>query len=135
MIRHLRPEYRDRFVVEALRDSPYPAVRKVVAGEPWGTVEVLGGFSKIPPTGLAGVILRVTAQHGQQYLIALVADEAKQSWKRMRIDDVPWENWDGELATAPVYRGDRPNVYAVYKTYARRLRDEATRDALADRSE
>lgn len=75
-----------------------------------GTVESLGGFSRIPPGDRPGWILRVTTRFGREHLIAVIA--LPLNFSVSEIDQVPWAYWDGKLGRSPtVYEGDHPEVY------------------------
>lgn len=82
-------------VVRALRD---------------GTVEHLGGFSKIPPTSHSGWITKVTTTHGKEFIVAVIAYQNRYGVRI--LSEVPWECWCGKGQGSPNLRnGDDPHRY------------------------
>lgn len=78
-----------------------------------GSVELLGGFSSIPPGTSPGLIVRVTSRHGTRYNVAIQPFVPCGTYARC-VPRVPWENWVGDPERNPptIYDGDRPQKYA-----------------------
>ncbi len=82
-----------------------------------GTVEYLGGFSKIPPTTQPGWITRVTSIHGKEWIVAVIAYQNRYGIRI--LSEVPWRYWDGNReSTVSLTNGDNPTVYWGHKTIA-----------------
>lgn len=102
------------FVHDHCRSS---VVRKCVL---YGQFELLGGFSKIPPSGRPGWCVRVRSRYGhreREWNFAVLADEAHGRVSLAAIDVVPWRYWDGRVDRPEfsIYDGDRPREYARLK--------------------
>ena len=78
-----------------------------------GRIENCGGFNPLPTTNLPGWVLIVTSGRNKVYNIAVVSENFKLRW--FRVKDVPWKNWIGDIATNSVYRGDGPEKYQELK--------------------
>jgi len=78
-----------------------------------GRIENCGGFNPLPTTNLPGWILIITSGRNKTYNIAVVSENFKLRW--FRVKDVPWENWIGDTATSEVYQGDNPEKYQGLK--------------------
>ncbi len=78
-----------------------------------GSVELLGGFSLIPPGNSPGLIVRVTSRHGIRYNVAIQPFVPCGTYARC-VPRVPWENWVGDPKRSPptIYDGDDPIRYA-----------------------
>lgn len=75
-----------------------------------GTVVVLGGFHKIPPSTCPGWIVRITSRRGKIWTIALLCDKVRHEYRTMFIESIPWTEWTGKCGTANnMYRG-----YSIY---------------------
>ncbi len=77
-----------------------------------GTVQVLGGFSCVPPGTRPGFIVAVTSVHERTWLIAVTTDDHKHIFHVWVVESVPWEYYvgrdgpcDGEYS---IYDGDNP---------------------------
>lgn len=82
-----------------------------------GRVEVLGGFSEIPPYREAGWLCRVTSRHGRVWLMAMLADEVNHRYRVVQVDEVPYQKWAGRTdrkAWNP-YDGDQPRNMETLK--------------------
>jgi len=82
-----------------------------------GQIENCGGFNPLPTTVLPGWIVAVTSGRNKIYNIAIVSENFKLRW--FRVKEVLWENWVGDTATSEVYRGDRPKEYERLKNERR----------------
>lgn len=80
-----------------------------------GRVELLGGFSSIPPLSDPGFLLKVTSRHGREWIIAISIDEIKHRYKVwIAGPEIPWWYWMGcvDGPRRPAYDGDHPMKYA-----------------------
>ena len=92
-----------------------------------GTVEHLGGFSKIPPTSHPGWIVRVTSIHGKEFIVAVIAYQNRYGIRV--LSEVPWLNWigDQDRSDSSLISGDDPQKYWCIKRHAEHdLIDEVT---------
>ena len=89
-----------------------------------GTVEVAGGFSRIPPSPLPGWIVTITSVHERTWMVALVPDDHRHTFHAMMIQEIPWKYYvgrDGPCAGEySVYDGDNPQQAC----FARELENE-----------
>lgn len=117
MIPHIR--YRSELVEYAARHTAWS--RTLRRAFDTGTVEVLGGFSTIPPWASSGWIIRVTSRFERDRLIAVCCDRAKPVMRVAEIDDVPWKYWDGmeDRKVKSFYDGDHPHLYAKKRAEAK----------------
>jgi len=75
-----------------------------------GTVEHLGGFSRIPPTSHPGWIVRVTSIHGKEFIVAVIAYQLRYGIRV--LSEVPWLCWAGDCGGSPnLMNGDQPSEY------------------------
>jgi hypothetical protein len=82
-----------------------------------GTVEHLGGFSRVPPTSHPGWIVRVTSAHGKEFIVAVIAYQNRYGIRV--LSEVPWRYWDGgREGTTSFMNGDNPTAYWGLKTIA-----------------
>ena len=112
---------RDRADIIALvaRSAASPACRRACLT---GKVEVLGGFSELPPSDKPGWILQITAKHGTVFLIGVIPNDLQHRYQVWTLEEVPWHLWVGRpLAGAAysVYQGDRPVSYDLRRDQAR----------------
>lgn len=80
-----------------------------------GSIELLGGFSRIPPSDYPGWIFKLISRRGKEYLIAIICDTDKKCHRKMELESVPWDLWDGKLGRKTIYEGDRPEKYMELK--------------------
>ena len=75
-----------------------------------GSVQVLGGFSRIHPTSKPGWIVVVTSCHERTWIIAVTAHDHEHIFKTWIIDSIPWRYYVGQRgqATYSIYNGDNP---------------------------
>ena len=111
------------------RKTTLPAVRRACLT---GKVEVLGGFSEACFQGDPCWIVRVTARHGTEYLVAVTPYDDLHSYSVGAIGEIPWHNWVGTRVARErysVYAGDHPARYDVLRDFAIERR-EARRSVL-----
>jgi hypothetical protein len=106
------------YLVEYLAQCPLR--RCVVRALMNGKVEVLGGFSIIPPGTSPGFIVKVESYPrdgcpGQTWYVAAISSGLGRMYARV-ISDVPWENWVGKPGRQSIYEGDHPDVYERNRT-------------------
>ena len=94
-----------------------PAVRRACVT---GGVEVLGGFHKLV-AGRDGWLVRVTAKHGAQWLIAITMNVHTHLYESNMLLSVPWEYWIGvtDYTNYHINNGDHPLRYAENRDEAR----------------
>ena len=94
------------------RHAPSEHIRRAIWDMP---TELLGGFSKIPPSECSGWIIKLKSKHNKVYLMAVLYDMVKMCYRVMEIDEVPWHLWDGKLNRRTIYDGDHPEKYMELK--------------------
>jgi hypothetical protein len=108
-----RLRHRTDLIELIARECEVPAVRRACVT---GKAEVLGGFSEILPSTRPGWIVRIIAQRGAVFLVAVVPNEYHHFYQVYVIDEVPWHLWAGKpMAGAPysIYQGDHPVAYEM----------------------
>lgn len=111
---------RDHLIRHVAKCPLRPSICRAI-DDPYGKVELLGGFKIVPPGDRPGFILAVTSQYKRTWFVAAVIP--KQGFKPVVrvIDEVPWGYWVGdEGAKNPLYAGDNPNEYEKKKSIQRR---------------
>ena len=75
-----------------------------------GTVQVLGGFSCIPPGTRPGFIVSITSIHERTWLIAVTSDDHKHIFHVWIVESVPWRYYIGKpyKEKYSIYDGDNP---------------------------
>lgn len=73
-----------------------------------GTVELLGGFERLPGSSASGWIVRLMTTYNTEYLIAITATDPIRWY---RIQEVDWSTWSGNKSKHPLYQGDDPEKY------------------------
>jgi len=73
-----------------------------------GKVEVLGGFSSIPPSTAKGFIVFIQSIHKHVWYVAVTANEVTRTWDVWTVGEVPWENYVGTSMEPNIYNGDDP---------------------------
>ncbi len=74
-----------------------------------GTVQVLGGFSSIPPADRPGWIVSITSACGQAWLVAVIAYDHEHIFRVRTIDEIPWWTYDGKDEPGySIFNGDNP---------------------------
>jgi len=106
--------------------STCPLRRCVMRALANGQVEVLGGFSAIPPGSGPGFIVQLTAQTGTVYYVAVQFRLCGVEYARV-IPEVPWANWDGKVGRNSLYEGAKPSEY-----YRRRAAAKSARSVEVD---
>lgn len=81
-----------------------------------GTVEHLGGFSRVPPTSHPGWIVRVISTYGKEFIVAVIAYQNRYGIRV--LSEVPWRFWigDPDAAFGELFSGDWPSDYYGLKT-------------------
>jgi hypothetical protein len=98
-----------------------PLRRAVLRALDQGTVELLGGFRRIPPGSSPGFILKVVSKHGTIYTVAIKPRNRSEWYAYCMIEPIPWTDWDGREGRTPptLYEGDYPDVYAQNREAAK----------------
>ncbi len=92
-----------------------------------GTVEHLGGFSRVPPTSHPGWIVRVTSVHDREFIVAVIAYQSRYGIRV--LGEVPWLNWAGTPGEVQpgLMNGDNPWSYQLEMFIAKnKLIEEVT---------
>lgn len=90
-----------------------------------GTIEHLGGFSRVPPTSHPGWIVRVISVHDREYIVAVIAYQSRYGIRVLK--EVPWVYWnpqtqDGHgMVAGTLYSGDDPEGYQERREWMRIL--------------
>lgn len=95
-----------------------------------GTVNVLGGFTEVPPSTRPGWIVVVTSRFGQMWYVAIQPNEDTRKFEVREIERVPWKNYIGrdDRGGYSIYDGDDP-----MKSCSAQRRNQATNpDTTAD---
>ncbi len=79
-----------------------------------GTVQVLGGFSCVPPGTRPGFIVSITSIHERTWLIAVTTDDHKHIFHVWVVESIPWEYYmcpsrAQQLKGYSIYFGDNPD--------------------------
>ena len=87
-----------------------------------GSVEVLGGFTKLLPSTHSGWAVKIVFKNWT-YLIAVVMDEKRHTYRSFELREIPWEYWCGKTGREPssIYDGDYPTIYKVWSNEAKKL--------------
>jgi hypothetical protein len=72
-----------------------------------GQVELLGGFSKIPPTTHPGWIIRVTSVSGKKWNVVVIAYQNRYGIRI--LSEIPWQYWIGDKQSGALHQGDNPD--------------------------
>ena len=79
-----------------------------------GTVEHLGGFSKIPPTSHPGWVVKLESRHGKIVLVAIIAYRDRYGIRI--LSEIPWRYWCGDRnGNRNLINGDSPYLYGAWK--------------------
>lgn len=109
---NIDPRIRSDFILWVAEHAPRPSVsRSILAGD----VEVLGGYTQIPPSTNPGWIIKTTSRHGKEYIIAVTLKERVLHVRL--IKKIPWEHYNGKLNRGMycIYDGDEPRKYLLEK--------------------
>jgi hypothetical protein len=85
-----------------------------------GTVEVLGGFTRVPPKGLPGwCLLAESPTTGYTYKLGVTVEPGGvyRVWNLDKFD-IPWPSWIGDAPTHKgntLMTGDQPHKYEEFK--------------------
>ena len=85
-----------------------------------GTVQVLGGFSKVPPGTRPGFIVSITSVHERTWFVAVTTDDHKHIFHVWVVESIPWEYFVGDLHNKEysIYDGDDPFQASFARTKA-----------------
>ena len=117
----MRPLDRQDLINLVAYGAPAPACRRACLT---GTVEVLGGFSEVPPSTSPGWIVRVTTKRGNVHLVGISPDDIWHKYWVRAVDAVPWHLWEGspcDPAVYSIYSGDHPETYRTRRSVAQEL--------------
>ncbi|KKN54254.1 hypothetical protein LCGC14_0594360 [marine sediment metagenome] len=104
---HLRTR-NDLFKI-AEEKPPTPAIGEALSS---GSVELLGGFKRIPPSIHSGWIMIVTSKRGTVWNVALTLWEHPDRVAVWIVKRIPWERWLGNVDREPgIHDGDNPRKY------------------------
>ena len=81
-------------------------------------MEVLGGFSLIPPSVHPGWIVRVESPLGGKWLVAIGPTPGNpRKLRAFEIEEIPWEYYKGEAGKDEfsLENGDHPEVYREHR--------------------
>lgn len=123
----LNPQNRSDLIHQISDGIPSHMCREAILT---GTVQVLGGFNKIPPSICPGWIIVITSKRGTIWTAALLFDEYRHKYRVMFVDEVPWEEWAGNMdrcLTPPqynIYDGDNPQQ--AFKKWQKAHHDSKT---------
>ncbi len=89
-----------------------------------GTVQVLGGFDSIPPSGQPGWIVSVTSIHGRTWLVTVIANDHRHIFQAGTTESIPWESYmcpsrHQQLEGYSIYFGDNPDQARIAWTRAK----------------
>lgn len=101
-------------LIEWLEDNaPYKGIRRALV---YGTNENLGGFKNIPPGCVGGWIVRIRSKHNREWIVA-VGENIKGKYISYILigTPIPWESWEGNKSSNPLYRGDNPEAYKLLR--------------------
>jgi len=118
---NLSPTHRSEFILWIEQNSPRKDIVRFLND---GGIDILGGFSCIPPSINPGWIIRTTSKNNQVYNVAITLD-TKRHWLHIWVvGRVPWENYIGKTKRGAwsVYDGDNPEHSQLQK--ARSIRNE-----------
>lgn len=93
-------------------NAPAPAIRRAMV---YGSVELLGGFSPLPPNNSGGWIVKIITAHDKIYHVGVYTVGNKYVCKT--ISHVPWNKYVG-LSTDPsgmLACGDNPKQNHMIK--------------------
>ena len=85
-----------------------------------GSIELLGGFERVPPSDNPAWIIVVTSKRGTIWNVVLTPHESPIRISTWTIQRIPWEHWVGKTDRDPgIYDGDHPIEYEKRKQKAR----------------
>ncbi len=77
----------------------------IVTAMTTGTVEHFGNFYDCPRPGYNGYVVRITSQHGPQYLVCVYHREHRTRLIGL-LGKIPWRNWTGWQFNGVLHQGD-----------------------------
>ncbi len=84
-----------------------------------GSIELLGGFERIPPSIHPGWVMIVTSKRGIVWNVALTLWEHPDRVAVWIVQRIPWEKWLGNIDREPgIHDGDNPIEYERWKLKA-----------------
>lgn len=88
--------------------APFAAIRRACYT---GTVNVLGGFSIVPPGTEPGWITIITSVYGRTWFVVVGPHPAGLPMYVIRtVKRIPWRYWVGDhRANNPIFNGDNPD--------------------------
>lgn len=103
-----RIETRSQLIRFIEKDAVHRAIGRACHHEN-GSVQVLGGFSMIPPTERPGWIVSITSAYGQTWLVAVLAYDYEHVFKSRVVEAIPWSLYVGQTGREyNIYDGDNP---------------------------
>ncbi len=93
---------RDDLLAWLRRRVVYRSIRRQIDN---GDVEVMGGFTAVPPHFHPGWIVTFIVE-GSTIMVFSVS--SKGAVNKINAEDILWEHWCGEGRTNTAYRGDDP---------------------------
>lgn len=103
---------RDHIIAWLERHCPRKAIVRAIDE---GKIELLGGFSQIPPSNHHGWIVRVTSIHKRVWLVAIIPNKRQTDYEIRIPKEVPWKYWCGDFFTHKIFQGDKPWLYQAIK--------------------
>ena len=99
-----------------------------------GTVEVLGGFSCIPPGTRPGFIVSITSVHKRTWLVAVTTDDHKHIFYVWVVESIPWEYYVGSEHSShySIYNGDDPIQACISRDNMRQVWADRFRETGVD---
>lgn len=90
-------------------NPPSPAIS---AALDTGKIELLGGFSEVPPSDNPAWVVVITSRRGTVWNVVLTYHTHPVRMSVWTVDRIPWEHWVGKTDRTPgLYDGDKPIEY------------------------
>lgn len=87
-----------------------------------GRVELLGGFTQIPPGTDPGWVVRVTTPNNKVWIVAVVQNHINGNLASWVLDEIPWKYYAGKKhGDKSLYNGDFPCTYYSMKEKANEI--------------
>ena len=109
------------FICEDIRQ--YSIVR--ACHHPEGSVHVMGGFSRVPPSEKPGWIVSITSVFGRTWLVVVTPHDHQHIFKSWITDSLPWEYYIGKLDRGEdsIYDGDNPGQARLARDMAIKVKE------------